>query len=108
MQYSKEQLEKFLNDNFEMTENTHRHFNGKHGFTQKMCFNAGPYELVIWKNDEKFCIIGGPKGKLHKVFFSENDVITDYDDETMEDIFLNAKLKQELSASKAKAKVQKI
>lgn len=96
MKYKKEQLEKFLQENFEITNKIDENFGGKHGFTSKTCFQSGKFEVVLWENDEKFYIIAGGKGKLHKVFFSNKNVVEVYEEERLEEIFLHAKLNENL------------
>lgn len=108
MKYTKEILEFFLFNNFEIINDINKNFGGKHAFTHKVCFNSGKYEAVLWKNDTKFYLIAGPKGNLSKVFFSNNTNIEIYEEKELDEIFLHARLTQELNENNIKRKITKI
>lgn len=108
MKYNQENLENFLLNSFELIDITTKNFGGKHKFTSKTCFQSGKYEVVLWKNSEKFYIIAGEKGRLEKVFFSNNGTIEVCEEKELDEIFLHAQLNKNLKTNKDKKSTLKI
>ncbi|MCW3498714.1 MULTISPECIES: hypothetical protein [Burkholderia cepacia complex] len=114
-EYTPQILENYLNSNYEMVDEDEREFNGKHAFTYKACFEDDDHSIVLWKNEETFCLLAGEKGEpLVKIYFSDSFDIepSTFEEEEMSAIFsklfLHANLTQKLDSQVVRAPVRKI
>lgn len=109
-EFNKEIIENFLNSSFEKIHEEHKDFNGDHRFKCKITYVFGDKEVVLWKNNNKFCLLSKDikfDDKMKKVFFDNDGNIEVYAHDELKNLFLYQKLQENLQI-RPKNKASKI